>query len=237
MRTFGLLVALTFALPASAKCMSSYWEVWPVAGLTIPTNARVIIGAYGVATAEIPKLASYGPSLVSSGHRVALNVVQTNVGEMKLSQVVLTPAEPLKPGAHYKLAWKKTPPGFTQPANWDVAKAADTSAPGWKSAPVSLAGAYEELGCGPAVNALVKVEPDDEATLVRARVVRPEGTVEYLLPWKSGERLAIGHGMCGGPFKLTDEVWKLELSVVDVAGNETAAPGGAMSFKGFEPVQ
>lgn len=237
MRALCLVAVMTFASPSLAKCMSSYWEVWPAAGSTIPVNGRVIIGAFGTSTGDVEKLASFGPALVANGHRVPLKVVQTNVGEMKLSQAVLVPAEPLKPGAHYKLTWKKTPPGFSKPANWDVATSADDAAPVWKSAPVALSGEHAELGCGPADNAFVKVEVDDEATLIRARIVRGEKSVEYLLPWKSGERLAIGHGMCGGAFVPTADAWKLELSVVDVAGNETVAPGAAMQFKSIDPVK
>lgn len=237
MRALCLVAVMTFASPSFAKCMSSYWDVWPTAGTTIPVNGRVIIGAFGTATSDVQKLASFGPALVSSGHRVPLKVTQTNVGEMKIAQAVLTPTEPLKPGAHYKLSWKKTPTGFSQPANWNVGNARDEAAPAWKSAPVALSGEHAELGCGPADNAFVNVAVDDEATLIRARVIRGEKTVEYLLPWKSGERLAIGHGMCSGAFVPTADAWTLELSVVDVAGNEAAAPGGALQFKSIDPVK
>lgn len=237
MRALFLVAVLTFASPSFAKCMSSYWEVWPAAGSTLPVNGRVIIGAFGTATGDVEKLAGFGPALVATGHRVALAVKQTNVGEMKVSQAVLVPVEPLKPGLHYALTWKKTPPGFSLPANWNVAASRDDVAPTWKSAPVALSGEHAELGCGPADNAFVKVDVDDEATLIRARVLRGAKSTEYLLPWKAGERLAIGHGMCSGAFVPTADVWKLELSVVDVAGNEAVAPGAALQFKSLDPLK
>jgi len=237
MKTF-ILAALLFALPSPAKCMSSSWEVWPSVETQLPLNPRIVIGGFGTAQREVEKLASYGPALVAANHRVALEVKQINAGEMKISQAVLAPVEALKPGLHYRLAWKKTPPGFAQPANWNAATTRDDLAPSWKSSPIASSGQREELGCGPSENVFVKVDlADDAPTLIRARVSRGSKTVEYLLPWNASEPLNIGHGMCSGAFQLTNDAWSLELSAVDVAGNETAAPSGAIAFKYLEPVK
>jgi hypothetical protein len=237
MKTF-VLAALLLALPSPAECMSSSWEVWPSIETKLPLNPRIVITGFGTVQPDVEKLASYGPALVAANHRVALEVKQTNVGEMKISQAVLAPVEALKPGLHYRLAWKKTPPGFAQPANWNAATTRDDTAPTWKSPPVASTGERAELGCGPAENVFVKLDVTDDApTLIRARATRGNKTTEYLLLWNASEPLNIGHGMCSGAFQLTNDAWSLELSAVDVSGNETPAPGGAIAFKYLEPVK
>lgn len=238
MKTFVFAAALLLALPSPAKCMSSSWEVWPSVETKLPLNPRIVIEGFGTAQPDVEKLASYGPALVAANHRVALEVKQTNVGEMKISQAVLAPVEALKPGLHYRLTWKKTPPGFAEPANWDVMTTRDDATPTWKSWPLANTGERAEFGCGPSESVSVKVDVTDAApTLIRARVSHARKTVEYLLRWSASEPLPIGHGMCSGAFQLTNDTWSLELSAVDVAGNETAAPGGVLAFKYLEPVK
>ncbi len=225
------LLLVVVAVPAAAKCMASSWDVWPPLETQLPLNGQLVIGGSGAAQGEVEKLASYGPSLVATGHRVALTVKQTNVGEMKVAQAILAPSESLKSGLNYRLTWAKRPPGFTLPANWTTGKARDDAAPEWLSPPFPQPGAREELGCGPAVNALVDIAPrDDSPFLIRARVTRGAQRTEYLLKWTKGESLAVGHGMCSGAFVLQDSTWTLELSVVDVAGNESPTCA-ALRFK------
>lgn len=218
--------------------MSSSWDVWPPIETKLPLNGRIIIGGFGTVQSDVEKLASYGPSLVATGHRVAFTVNQTNVGEMKIAQAILVPSEALKPGLNYRLTWKKRPPGFAQPANWTTGKSRDDTVPTWLSTPFPQPGERHEFGCGPAVNARVDLAPlDDSPFLIRARVTRGTQSTEYLLRWTKGESLAIGHGMCSGAFELQDSEWTLELSAVDAAGNEAPAPGTAIRFKYLDAVK
>lgn len=231
------LIALLSSFSAFAKCAAISWNVWPSIETTLPLNARIVIGGYGTAKPTIEKLASYGPALVAKGHRVELQVTQTNVGEMKIAQAVLVPVETLKPSLHYRLTWKKLPPDFSQPANWTTGTTRDEAAPQWLSIPSPQPGVHEELGCGPAEQALVDLAVHDASPfLIRARVLRGSQSTEYLLPWTKGEALAVGHGMCSGAFQLKGD-WKLELAAVDVAGNEAPMGCAAIQYKNLDAVK
>lgn len=250
MRLACVIALLFVSMPAAARCRSSWWNLSPAFG-EIPANARFVLDAYGTAQRDLEKLEQFGPALVSGSHRVALKVAQLNVGEMSVTQAVLLPVEPLHEGQRYRLAWKKVPKELSTPrilaiesggkakapkppTDWLVT-ARDDVAPKWTASPSPLKGVREELGCGPEVFARVELQLDDPTALIRARVVRKDEVSEFLLPWSEGAPLLVGHGMCAGPFALTDGPWRLELSAVDVAGNLTPAPVPAMPFRNLDP--
>jgi hypothetical protein len=94
------------------------------------------------------------------------------------------------------------------------------------------------FGCGPAIEARVKVGLEDASELlVRAKVSRPDGSSkQYLLPAPKSGVLEIGHGMCAGAFEIGgDQEWSLELTAVDAAGNATLALTAPLAFKGENP--
>jgi hypothetical protein len=92
------------------------------------------------------------------------------------------------------------------------------------------------FGCGPAVHVDVSTSLEDEGAQVQvlAEVTRTGSgeTVRFRLS-PSGQRVKIGHHMCAGGFDLKEGVrYSVRLVAVDMAGNETAAPGGALLIQG-----
>lgn len=235
----GLLV---FPLAASADCMSLSWAVSPPAGSTVPLNARFVLEGFGTAQDTVAKIASRNPRLVSESARLALEVIEVHVGEMGITQAVLKPRGALKPGTKYTLEFddQQRDRFFLrgdQKPSW-TAGPPDRVAPVWGSAPSPEPGRVAQMGCGPDIQAQVRLDVSDtSAVLIRARV--KDGTAserEYLLTPRSGAALGIGHGMCSGAFKLPEGAWTLELSAVDAAGNITPAPGPPLRFKYVDPV-
>lgn len=238
----GLVLAvLVVPAMAAADCMDWSWKVFPAAGSTVPPNTRLVLQGHGLARPIVADLAQRNPRLAVGSHRVPLKVIATHVGEFQLTQVVLQPTSPLMPGAQYTLRFDERPGEVAfrlnrdEVARWTVAEESDFEAPVWRAAPVALAGVIKPMGCGPVVEARVRVALDDAGALVRARVTGADGKPrEFLLAPRDGE-LAVGHGMCNGAFQLGEGEWELELTALDAAGNATPAPGPALRFKGVEP--
>lgn len=147
----------------------------------------------------------------------------------------------------------------SQPARWQVV-AADNSAPRWSGPPRHTGSPIEHYGCGPEIHEEYAVEVEDVSKPIRylATVRRADGTglplrqlieaheaqeeeapQKRLLALRSAPKrratLAVGHGMCSGAFRFDLGVeYRMELFAVDGAGNQTPAPGGAITIVGRE---
>lgn len=94
------------------------------------------------------------------------------------------------------------------------------------------------FGCGPSVHVNVSAVVEDEHSQVQvlAEVRRAEGgePVRFRLS-PSTQQVQIGHGMCSGGFEFQEGVrYSVRLTAVDMAGNESAAPGGELLIQGPE---
>lgn len=228
-----ILVAVA-AVPtdALARCMSSYVEVWPARGETVPTNARIVVHAGGT----VWEHASFQGLTLRSGREVVrLEVAfdQWQPGPQSGRRtIVLAPATPLRAHARYQLRASVPGAGAVRTA-FTVGTAADTHAP---SAPRVDVGAFQnhELGCGPAQSIPLAVSgaQDDVAApgalFVRLRVAASEQDLrasrlraDIIEPLTA--TLALGHGMCSGNFDLEPgDSLVATLTVADRAMNESA---------------
>ena len=118
---------------------------------------------------------------------------------------------------------------------WTVIPA-DLTPPRWHEAPRAIGQKFTYFGCGPAIHVDVSAAVEDESSRVQvlAEVTRVEGGVPVRFRLTPSERqVRIGHGMCSGGFELEADVrYRVRLVAVDMAGNESVAPGDGLIIQG-----
>lgn len=236
-----------FATPkiGSGMCAFRSLTLRPLSGPQ-PTNLLVHLNGYGADIATVRTLATRNPRLASSEHVIPLQVVQTYIGEQRVALAVLKPSEELRRNVTYLFEADGVSDqdlvAYTESGRTIVTFRADAKAdrdpPVWISPPRVLGGAYRSLGCGPSSYARIAIDAKDAGPLfVKVEIEKTSEIrrLSYILPVVDGV-LGIGHGMCAGAFRLAPgEKARAHLTLVDLAGNETAAPGGAVELKGPGP--
>jgi hypothetical protein len=246
-RSLSLLAVLLPRL-VLADCFDWSVSVWPPLDRPLPANGQLVIEGYGELQEQVSRIAERSPRLVADEDEVPLDLIAVYRGEKRLTQTVLQPERPLKPGMRYTLRLKKpvntkvpvlrpeiSSKGESLAMAWTVAPA-DLTPPRWHEAPRTTGQKVVYFGCGPAIHVNVSAAVEDESSQVQvlAEVTRAEGGVPVrfrLTP--SEQQVQIGHGMCSGGFKLQEDVrYSVRLVAVDMAGNESAAPGDALLIQG-----
>ncbi len=235
-----VVVAAFWTAPAQAKCAYQGVWAWPAADVSLPPNGIILLTGHQSDQGQVEKIADLKPALVSeSGDVVALVVVEVRSGAANQSQVMLRPERPLSPSARYSIIFGEVPPSHwddLKNIQWAVAGTPDTTPPVWAASPVAAGGEVVEYGCGPGVNAHVKVQvSDNEATrplLMDVTLTDEAGATERMwvkLPAQA-DTLSLGHGMCGGEFSMSEAKYEATFAAVDLAGNASPAPGGALAI-------
>ncbi|WP_224367564.1 hypothetical protein [Hyalangium versicolor] len=245
-----LCVLAVFLLPriVLAKCAMQSLTVWPPPGQSLPANGQVVLEGFGAFVEPVTRIDERSPRLVAGKDEVPLRVVAVHRGEFNLSQAILQPERPLRPGERYTLHLTQPKDsqepvlpttqrlnGTSVPMAWTVT-AADVKPPRWREVPRIMEESAEMLGCGPAVHVSVSASVDEDGSKVQvlAEVRRAEGgePVRFRLT-PNDEQVAVGHGMCSGAFQLEEGMrYTVRLVAVDMAGNETAAPGDPVLITG-----
>ncbi|SMB98348.1 hypothetical protein SAMN00120144_1061 [Hymenobacter roseosalivarius DSM 11622] len=101
--TLILLVALSVASIAQAKCYTSGFEFWPITK-TIKQNSIFLIDGYADSQEIITGLGfTYKVYLRSGAQQIPLIVQQLLVGQVSLTQALLKPQRALDTGKQYEL--------------------------------------------------------------------------------------------------------------------------------------
>lgn len=237
---------------AEAKCAGGGDLAYPDPSVLtrLPVNGRIVLTRSSLPGVDFAATEPGLLELRSETDQVRLRVVEKNVGVSQV-QFVLAPIRRLLPATRYAL-WRKADDGGDSPVRgwngdfaWMTASAPDRSAPRWRGQPKPGGGYYARLGCGPATAVKVNVAVDDgivdpdatPAVQVRAELQPVDGgrSLRYLITPVNGV-VEIGHGMCGGAFPLQpNRRYRVTLTAVDAAGNETPAPGGPFEVTGPAP--
>lgn len=254
-RTTLLVFALLCMIASTrclAKCATASSAAWPPSGSTIPTNARIVLSAYGAWQEQVLGIRKLKPFLLCGAKRVRLEVIEVHAGQMRVAQAMLAPSVQLPPNSpcvlhfmhnddHELLSVVHYESGRAHPTrmSWQTSSAADSSRPGWSGQPAAAARSYILWGCGPEAVSTIDVPVSDAGGPVAIHVsVRREGEQNrrsYLLEVKDGT-IAIGHGMCSGPFILEPGArYAATLVAVDIAGNAQPAPGADVYIVGPGP--
>lgn len=231
-----LIATLLLSSPASAKCATRWLQAWPASG-SLPENGRIVLSGFGYDEPFVATLAERRPVLTDGTAEIPLGIVELNVGQ-GVTQAVLVPKQPLVSGRRYALKADplKDDPRFALDFFWFV-EAPVAGSPKWTAAPQVLSTEHQKMGCGPQVEAKVEVkleQPELVRVLAELRDVKAGTTARFLISKTTPEaEVRIGHGMCGGEFRLAPGVdFELTLWAVDVAGHTTPAPGPALHFVG-----
>ncbi|PJJ60038.1 hypothetical protein [Hymenobacter chitinivorans] len=245
-RVLALLLLALLAPPgARAKCMSTGLSFWP-RSQTIRQNSLLVVDAYYQSQVLLTGLGTTHEAFLRAGdQRIPLEVVQLLPGEFAVTQAVLRPRRQLEVGKQYEVvivAAGKKATGKTNlvfqhhrgKAVYTVVAGQDDTAPQWLTLPTEKGQQYQEFGCGPEVSVdfMGRVQ-DDSEYLVKATVqnlTTGQATSYYLHPDEQGT-IYIGHGMCGGAFRLQNgKSYSVTCALMDAAGNTTAWTQPALPF-------
>ena len=223
-------------------------QVFPKSGTVVPTNFRVLLQFQpeGKRGSWMEPFLKGDPSgllwLVDEDGRVDLRV-----HERKALQVLLVPTRELRPNSRYVLRTNSTEllqaldrdldmmrqrywPQLEQREtdhHWRTAAQEDIRPSVWLSVPATD-GVYDSGGlCGRSIQAILRTRLLDEwgLPLVRVDFLEPAGRSGFLLELKrDGTSIGLGWEHCAsgqvGPGK-----YRITLTAVDLAGNESRAPG------------
>lgn len=225
---------------ASADCTASAPPAPMLApDRVLPMNTQIVVERYDVRGGLRRVMEQKPLVLVGAGAPVPLQITAAYTGEMHMEQVVLVPARALVANSQYQLRL----PGASQPFPVRIGAMTDTTPPVWREAPRVRESHYVPFGCGPSLGVAIEVPVQDDGPqlFLRASVLPigqttegPRPVLYLLVPQK--DRVTIGHSMCSGEFRLQSKVqYQVQLTAVDLAGNETPAPGPPLTIVGPSP--
>ncbi|GAB3838848.1 hypothetical protein [Hymenobacter jeollabukensis] len=240
-----LILVLTTAVAAQAKCYGVNLEFWPKSG-SIRPNAVFLIEGFEASQPVVSGLrTTHQAYLQADGQRIPLDVQEILVGQFQLTQALLRPRRRLVVGTQYELIvverarpaesiiWRHKGSRTFQ-VKYTVEAGPDRAAPAWLAPPTEQAKHYEEYGCGPAVSVEFAAAAQDESVCLVRATVRDEATGQrttcYLRPAAAG-RIAVGHDMCSGAFELEKgRHFTVTFGLLDASGNTTPWTGKAIAF-------
>ena len=227
------LAGVFATLPAHARCLGTWFHVVN-AEAPIATNGRILVEGFAQPRELLDDIATRKPVLRNRrGGKdiVPLRVVETRRGEVARNQVLLEPERPLLPSQTYRLDFVGLPDDTALYVK--TAAGPDTTAPSWNAPTTVRERARVGLGCGPSVFVTLAVGAADDSGYLLAHVevkrLRDGHTAAAFVAIEDGT-IAVGHGMCGGMFRLdAGAAYEIRTAVVDSAGNGVGDPSSPVS--------
>ena len=226
--------ALMIQVNVFARCASNGIWCWPSADVVNP-NSILILEFYGSSREVAEGLDDRYPVYLKAGNqKLRLNVIEKPDGGFMLTQRVMKPEAALTCGVRYELVienleaahrnylkWDSQDQKFTS-YSWMVSEKKDTTPPAWTGQPTFLSKSYSMFGCGPAKYVHFAVSTADTSPVFAKTSLKNLATGKistFYLQIEEG-RIAIGHGMCSGAFKLDDGTsYEVSFVLVDASGN------------------
>ncbi|GAB3561804.1 hypothetical protein GCM10027578_03130 [Spirosoma luteolum] len=243
-----LLPALLFPGLSRAMCAMSDLRAFPATATLAPTSILILEG-YEASQPVIRALnKKYPVYLVSASGRVRLLVQALHEGQFRLTQAVVKPERPLKPGQTYTLLIEGVEP-YQAPVRYNsrlrrsepyqytvLAPTRPPATVSWLTYPHESKKTLVQYGCGPATNVFfdfaLSVPTADTAFVVRAEV-RSQATgrtTTFYLESEKG-RVGIGHGMCSGGFTFDQGTdYLVSFTLIDGVGRPLLATREALAF-------
>ena len=236
MKNLFFAFTILFAKLSFADCASSGIYVYPE-GESINQNSMILIEGYYFSQDLITDLDSkYPVKLVSGGHSVELEVIETYESMMHLTVAILKPKELLKMDAVYTLViedldetegdmpkrWS-TSSGEYVDVQWKVTSGVDNEAPEYSGTPKHIKNNYIPFGCGPGISALFEIETSEKVPLfafVNLKEKKTGFTNTYLVCVYKEGLIEVGHSMCSGAFTFRSGIdYEVQFRLVDNSGN------------------
>lgn len=231
-----------------SKCRNGGLSFWP-SGNTLHTNSIIMIEGFSGSQEIIQSLNTKYPVYLFCGEkRVKLKVKELCVGQMSLTQALLTPEEPLSPGLEYQLGidslsteadkpsellrWNADTTQMI-PVKWKVVMETDTVKPLWLKPPRVIKKELVYFGCGPQEEVIFSCELKDASEVLVKTVVHnlrtDVQTTYYLEPRRN--KLKVGHEMCSGAFRfIKHQNYEVTFTLTDSSGNTNSWKEKPISF-------
>lgn len=233
------LIILTFfiATLASAKCANS--GIYCLSkSTTFNKNGLIILEFYASSQSLIPDLnKKYPIYLKSSNGKVQLNIIETLLGEMSVTQIVLKPVSELKVDEIYSLQidnlpkYERKPERYNSSSNkWEqltfkVSNTIDNDVPTLNGTPSEQKKTLVYYGCGPAKWVYFTIAGQDKSELFVRAIVKNKATgkiTTYILSIENGS-VKVGHGMCSGAFHFDNgDNFEVSFQLYDQSGNRSS---------------
>jgi hypothetical protein len=159
----------------------------------------------------------YPVFLVSDSHKVDLEVLEINIGDVQIIQAVLKPKEKLIPGNLYKIVIKNLDKDSSyinmrcniknwnfEVAQWYVIESNDTILPRILSKPKFIKKHSKRYGDGPEVLVKFQLKSNkNNIVLVEAELKSRYGKSKNFILWMEEDNMVnVGRNMCSGGFEL-----------------------------------
>jgi hypothetical protein len=237
----GLIAAALATESADALlCTRGSLEVWPPPG-KVPAKPVFVLHATAQWSSWLAELSAGQFHLETEAGRIDLLELQRFEGERtRVTQVVLAPAEPLRPDHAHALVVDASPGmggrPFRPPQRWWVEQAPDRKAPAFAKSPRLVLNQSRNLGSGPRTAITFDFESSEEPVLVLADI-GPD--TEYyrdrhrLLLFPREGRVGLYSGPCGGNFRpVAGKRYLVRLQLMDAGGNVGGGPSHRVTFEG-----
>jgi hypothetical protein len=212
---------------------------------TLNRNGLIILEFYASSQSLIPNLnKKYPIYLRSSNSKIQLKIIETLIGEMNLTQVILKPASELKVNDIYTLQidnlpiYEEKPERYNSSLNkreqltFKISDSIDTEIPTLSGIPTQKNKTLVHYGCGPARWVYFAVTGKDKSELFVRTKVKNKATGKttiYILALENG-LVKVGYGMCAGAFHFDNgENFEVSFQLFDQAGNKSIETN-AISF-------
>lgn len=180
--------------------------------------------------------------LISKSETVPLTLLEENIGMFHANQYLLKPEKELIIEDTYELNFDSLPKdnflyqSFSRMKNikYSIINKKTYQKPEWINNPEEISKTKIHFGCGPEANNTFSIKiKKNETIMIKANVLDLETNlkISYVLPINDNT-IAIGHGMCSGPF-LLDELknYQVTFDILQNNGEIIQWQGKPIPFK------
>lgn len=241
---FTVLLFLSIGFKGLADCAGTGLYVFP-AQKEIKKTSLFLLEGYAESQHVIHGLNTKHSIYLQSGNeRIALEVIETHIGQFYLTQALLKPEKSLTPGKHYQLVIDSLP-AYEQFGNYNsstqkydpivylIKDESDIKAPDWDAVVSEKSKSLQHFGCGPDIHVTFDFKATDDSeiwALAKVKSVETGNITSYILH-QSNLGVSVGHGMCSGAFTFNEGVqFQVRFSLMDSSGNKASNDSEWVAF-------
>lgn len=234
-----VLIAVAYSAPLYADCSDSGISIFPRQS-TIKQNPIFILEGYLESQPIITGLNKQYPIYLQNDHeKVRLQVTETLIGQVALTQAVLKPEKELEAGTEYTLIIENLPEhecialfGLA-PIIYKVTLGRDLEKPLLNGKVRVLKKTLVHYGCGPSTHVLFSNPATDSSALlvkVKLKSIKSGKETAYYIQ-VADTYFGIGRGMCSGAFSFNSgNTYEATFVFMDASGNTASMKGEKLQF-------
>lgn len=237
-----ILFFLATSKLSSADCASNGMWSYPNHG-SLVKGQIILLDGYAMSQRHINNLeVKCHAYLISSNHKIKLELVQINKGNFTLTQAVLKLNEALNSEMVYQLIidyGTETPiyisrndqDGEYKKCEYTLSNSVVTKAE-FISPPIFKDHSFQLYGCGPAMFANFKLNANHTNcfVIVHVRKVHSSDVIEFWYPFT--DFIKIGHNMCSGAISFEAKItYQIQFSLISQSGVLGSEPSDWINFE------